>query len=87
MKDGLNIDKYGHNRWYLNGERHRTDGPAIEYKDGSKHWYINDKLHRTDGPAIEYGNGYKSCYINGVNFTEEEYLKRTRKEKLTELGL
>ena len=31
--------------------------------------------------------GTKRWYINGVNFTEEEYLKRTRKEKLTELGL
>jgi hypothetical protein len=28
--------------WWLNGKRHREDGPAIEYADGTKYWYIND---------------------------------------------
>lgn len=35
------------------GERHREDGPAVEYADGSKYWYQNGELHREDGPAIE----------------------------------
>ena len=30
--------------WYLNGKRHREDGPAIEWADGSKFWYLNDEL-------------------------------------------
>jgi hypothetical protein len=34
-----NGDKY----WYLNGRRHREDGPAIEYPNGTKSWYLNDK--------------------------------------------
>lgn len=46
------------------GELHRTDGPAVEYVDGSKLWYIKGQLHRTDGPAIEYANGSKSWYLN-----------------------
>jgi len=29
--------------WYLNGQRHREDGPAIEYESGYKEWYINGK--------------------------------------------
>jgi hypothetical protein len=29
--------------WYLNGKRHRTDGPAIEYASGYKAWFINGK--------------------------------------------
>ena len=29
--------------WYLNDQRHREDGPAIEYSDGSKHWWLNGK--------------------------------------------
>ena len=29
--------------WWLNGEYHRTDGPAIEWPDGTKAWYLNDK--------------------------------------------
>ena len=40
--------------WYLNGKRHREDGPAMEFADGPKYWYLNDKRHREDGPAIEY---------------------------------
>ena len=31
-------DKY----WFLNGKRHREDGPAIEYCGGTKHWWLND---------------------------------------------
>ncbi len=29
--------------WRLNGQLHRTDGPAIEWADGNKRWYLNDK--------------------------------------------
>ena len=35
------IYENGDKCWYLNGKRHRTDGPAIEYADGSKFWFIN----------------------------------------------
>ena len=27
--------------WYLNDQRHREDGPAIEWSDGTKYWYLN----------------------------------------------
>ena len=29
--------------WWLNWNRHRTDGPAVEESDGSKYWFLNDK--------------------------------------------
>ena len=32
----------GNKSWYLNGKRHREDGPAIEYVNGDKYWYLND---------------------------------------------
>ena len=51
--------------WYLNGKRHREDGPAIERADGDKHWYLNGQLHREDGPAIEWLNGDKEWFLNG----------------------
>ena len=41
------------------GQLHRTDGPAVEYSDGSKEWYINGERHREDGPSIEFSNGDK----------------------------
>ena len=31
----------GTKQWHLNGELHRTDGPAIEWADGTKAWYLN----------------------------------------------
>jgi hypothetical protein len=49
----------------VNGERHRTDGPAIEKVYGGKYWYQNGKRHRTDGPAIEYATGTRSWYVDG----------------------
>jgi len=64
----------GDKRWYLNGETHRTDGPAVEYANGTKVWFLNNKRHRTDGPAIEYANGNKSWYLNGERVEMEDVL-------------
>jgi hypothetical protein len=59
------IDRWGR-YWYVNGKRHRKDGPAVvEYVNGHKEWYINGKRHREDGPAVEWADGYKAWYING----------------------
>ncbi len=84
-RDGLIIDENGTKLWYLNGKFHRTDGPAIEHSNGTKYWFINGGLHRTDGPACEHSNGNKHWYINGEMLSQEEYLQKTRKNKLKEL--
>ena len=68
-------DKY----WYLNGKRHREDGPAVEWDNGNKYWWLNDKLHREDGPAIEWANGNKCWFLNGEKVTEEEHKRLTSK--------
>jgi hypothetical protein len=31
----------GNKYWYLNGRRHREDGPAVEYIYGNKEWWVN----------------------------------------------
>jgi hypothetical protein len=67
------IDEYGSKYWYLNGKRHRTDGPAVEFSEGDNLWFLNDKLHRTDGPAIEHNNGNKWWYLNGTHYSEEDF--------------
>jgi hypothetical protein len=66
-------------KWYKEGTDilHRTEGPAVEWSDGSKEWWLYGKLHRTDGPAIEYSNGFTEWYLNGIQLTEEEFNKRT----------
>ena len=51
--------------WYLNGELHREDGPAIEYTSGSKFWCKNGKYHREDCPACELVSGTKYWCKNG----------------------
>jgi len=72
----------GYKEWWVNGQRHRTDGPAIEFADGSKVWYLNGKRHREDGPAVERADGYKAWFLNGKEYTKEEYYKRLYKKGL-----
>ena len=62
----VEVDDNGNKFWYLNGQLHREDGPAIEWADGTKKWFLNGKLHREDAPAIEWGvGGCKEWYLNG----------------------
>jgi len=72
--DGMHTNVNGTKYWYLNGERHRTDGPAIEYADGDKYWYLNGECHREDGPAIEWTDGTKSWYLNGCKVNMEDVI-------------
>ncbi len=71
----------GTKEWYLNGKLHREDGPACEYTNGVKFWYLNGERHQEDGPAIEYSNGDKFWYLNGVEYSEQEFLEKTKPTK------
>ena len=59
----------GTKEWRLNGQRHRTDGPAVEYASGTKEWWLNGQRHRTDGPAVEYASGTE-WWLNGQRHRE-----------------
>jgi hypothetical protein len=62
--------------WFLNGEKHRLEGPAIEGLDVShtpKEWWVYGKLHRLDGPAIEWSDNGKSWWVDGIPVNEEDY--------------
>lgn len=65
------IDEDGDRYWWLNGEWHREDGPAVEFANGSKQWYLNGYLHRKDGPAIESISGTKEWFLNGKRHRED----------------
>ena len=67
----VKVNEFGTKRWYLNGELHRIDGPAIERLNGTKLWYLNGKYHRVDGPAVEDSNGYKAWFLNGERHRED----------------
>jgi len=53
------IDKYGNKEWILDGEKHREDGPAVEYADGSYEWWVNGEIHHEGGPAAYYKHNNK----------------------------
>ena len=71
----MNIVKFDDQIKYHNdlGQRHRLDGPAVEYTNGSKFWYQNGKYHRLDGPAFEWSDGRCKYYIHGREYTELEF--------------
>jgi len=40
------IKWYGGDIWWeLNDERHREEGPAVEYQDGKKAWYLEGEKY------------------------------------------
>ncbi len=66
----------GTKEWYLNGNLHRENGPAVEYANGTKSWFLNGKCHREDGPAIECADGSKSWWLNGIKYYSETQWKK-----------
>ena len=43
----ISVNEY--QAWWQNGERHRLNGPAVIYSDGSKSWYQNGRFIRSEG--------------------------------------
>ena len=35
----MKVNSDGTKSWYLNGKRHREDGHAVEFSNGTKWWY------------------------------------------------
>ena len=64
MKDGK-FQANGNTYWYINGQFHREDGPAVEYSNGGKYWYQHGLRHRDSGPAIERSDGSKEWFDEG----------------------
>jgi hypothetical protein len=78
----MEIGPDGEKWWYLHGNPHREDGPAIEYPDGSKAWYLHGKCHREDGPAIVYENGEKEWYLNNRRVTWQELYRQANNPEI-----
>ena len=78
-KNGYYIDEDGIEEWFLNGELHREDGPAVisPQPNGNKFWIQNGQFHREDGPAVfenyNESKGYNQVwYLNDIEYTPEE---------------
>jgi len=74
-------DSNGNKYWFLGGNLHREDGPAIEFVNGDKYWYLNGELHREDGPAIEWAYGDREWWINSIEYSFSEWISFTNKSK------
>ena len=68
-KPTCEVDENRSQRWYLNGQYHREDGPAIEHLNGCKAWYLYGKCHRLDGPAVIWFDGHVNWYVNDIPIT------------------
>ena len=68
---GITEDYDGTRCWYVNGQLHRIDGPALVF-GCTKFWYQNNKYHRLDGPAIERTNGVHNWFLHGVELSPNE---------------
>jgi len=71
IKYEVKVYNHGDKHWLLKGERHREDGPAVEFANGTKWWYLNDNRHREDGPAVVQDDGTKFWYLNGKRHRED----------------
>jgi hypothetical protein len=71
----LEIDGRGNKLWWLDGELHREDGPAVEFISGTKSWRLHGKWHRVDGPAYEYPDGSKYWWLNDIGYEFDEWLE------------
>jgi hypothetical protein len=65
---------------------HRTDGPAISYRNGDESWYVYGKLHRLDGPA-RTDSSSSQYWINGEPTTKNRLAKHVSKIRYMPLYL
>lgn len=59
MLNGVHVDQFGNQRYYLNGLLHRNDGPAAIYSSGYQQWFEHGKLHRIGGPAVTFDDNHR----------------------------
>ncbi len=73
LGEGCDLNVYidGSRMWYRNGNRHRVDGPALEWADGTRSWYRNGLLHREDGPAVEWASGAREWFRDGKRHRDD----------------
>jgi hypothetical protein len=57
-------------QWWVNGVRHREDGPAVVEDHEMQQWWVQGLLHREDGPAVEYADGSLEWHLMGVSVDE-----------------
>jgi hypothetical protein len=62
---------FGNISWYKNGVYHKTDGPAVKWRNGRVEWWLNGERHRKDGPAIIHEDGSEEWWLHGKRHRED----------------
>jgi hypothetical protein len=63
--------------WFLDGELHRDNAPALLYHDGSVwSWWSHGKRHRLCGPARSSGE----WWINGTQYMEKQFNEKVNEK-------
>lgn len=66
-------DEFGNRKRLINNLLHRTDGPAIDCRNGKTEWWLNGLRHRNNAPAMEWPNGKKEWWLDGKYYDEDLY--------------
>lgn len=81
------VDPYGNRHWWKGVYRHRINGPAVEYADGTCIWIRHNVRHRDDGPAVILPDGSCKWVLSGSEFTFDEWCSITGKTPEDQLML
>jgi hypothetical protein len=70
--EGLKGSRFIAKAWYINGKRHRINGPAIEWYGSRKEWWVDGK-HLTEAEFNELIRPKKDCsgqvvVVDGVTY-------------------
>ena len=73
----VEFPEHEYKAYYINGELHREDGPAIE-SNNSNQYFINGKRHREDGPAVHGPDIDSEYWLNGKRYLFKEWVRQRR---------
>ena len=60
--------------WPGYDQKHRANGPAVVYPDGTLESWVNDQLHRLGGTAVIWPDGTLEYWLNGNPVSEYEII-------------
>ena len=66
-------------------QKHREEGPAVEWPNGTKYWFKEGQLHRENGPAFEQADGTKYWYLYGNQVTEDQVMNSAKELTMAQL--
>lgn len=78
--------KDGSQEWFLNGERHRIDGPAVILSTGEEYYYLFNNLLTKEGHVARLGNNTKATVESikqNIVSTDPEVIAKALESKAT----